>query len=157
MCTHASTLPDVVAQRNRYTCSDPGQRQIKQAIAAPNLNRIVVASCTPRSHEPTLPLPTATGLVAPIAVTPTLGAPTTTAAVLTPKLPNGQSVTVPVYKCDGVSANQYLDMSAATTQDLNDANRVQVKIGGAHSGIGKLAKMFVEVMIEKMGYHRRDR
>jgi heterodisulfide reductase subunit A len=51
---HASTLPDVVvAQRNRYTCSDPGQQQIKQAIAAHNLNRIVVAACTPRLHEPT--------------------------------------------------------------------------------------------------------
>ncbi len=51
---HASTLPNVViAQRNRYTCSDPGQQQIKQAIADHNLNRIVVASCTPRLHEPT--------------------------------------------------------------------------------------------------------
>ena len=51
---HASTLPNVaIAQRNRYTCSDPGQQQIKQAIADHNLNRIVVASCTPRLHEPT--------------------------------------------------------------------------------------------------------
>jgi len=51
---HASALPNVViAQRNRYTCSDPGQQQIKQAIAAHNLNRVVVASCTPRLHEPT--------------------------------------------------------------------------------------------------------
>ncbi len=51
---HASTLADVViAQRNRYTCSDPGQQQIKQAIAEHHLNRIVVASCTPRLHEPT--------------------------------------------------------------------------------------------------------
>ncbi len=50
----ASTLPDVViAQRNRYTCSDPGQAQIRQAIAEHNLNRVVVASCTPRLHEPT--------------------------------------------------------------------------------------------------------
>jgi heterodisulfide reductase subunit A len=51
---HAGTLPDVVvAHRNRYTCSDPGQQQIKQAIAAHNLNRVVLASCTPRLHEPT--------------------------------------------------------------------------------------------------------
>jgi heterodisulfide reductase subunit A len=51
---HASKLPDVViAQRNRYTCSDPGQQQIKQAIADHSLNRVVVASCTPRLHEPT--------------------------------------------------------------------------------------------------------
>jgi heterodisulfide reductase subunit A len=51
---HASALPNVViAQRNRYTCSDPGQQEIKRAIADHNLNRIVVASCTPRLHEPT--------------------------------------------------------------------------------------------------------
>ncbi len=51
---HASTLPNVVvAQSNRYTCSDPGQQQIKQAISDHNLNRVVVASCTPRLHEPT--------------------------------------------------------------------------------------------------------
>lgn len=50
----AATLPEVViAQRNRYTCSDPGQQQIKQAIAEHNLNRVVVASCSPRLHEPT--------------------------------------------------------------------------------------------------------
>ena len=50
----AAMLPDVViAQRNRYTCSDPGQQQIKQAIAEHNLNRVVVASCSPRLHEPT--------------------------------------------------------------------------------------------------------
>ena len=51
---HGSLLPDVViAQRNRYTCSDPGQQEIKRAIADHNLNRIVVASCSPRLHEPT--------------------------------------------------------------------------------------------------------
>ena len=51
---HAAVLPDVViAQRNRYTCSDPGQQEIKRAIADHNLNRIVVASCSPRLHEPT--------------------------------------------------------------------------------------------------------
>jgi heterodisulfide reductase subunit A len=51
---HAATLPDVVVtQRNRYTCSDPGQQEIKRAIAEHNLNRVVVASCSPRLHEPT--------------------------------------------------------------------------------------------------------
>jgi heterodisulfide reductase subunit A len=51
---HAAMLPDVViAQRNRYTCSDPGQQEIKRAIAEHNLNRVVVASCSPRLHEPT--------------------------------------------------------------------------------------------------------
>ena len=65
---------------------------------------------------PTMPPPTATRLAAPIAATPTQVVPTATAALLTFKLPNGQSVAAPVYKCDGVGANQYLDVSAATTQ-----------------------------------------
>ena len=51
---YAKTLPDVAAAiANRYTCSDPGQEEIKKAIAEHNLDRVVVASCTPRMHEPT--------------------------------------------------------------------------------------------------------
>jgi heterodisulfide reductase subunit A len=51
---YAMTLPDVVcAVRNKYTCADPGQNEIKAAIAQYRLNRVVVASCTPRQHEPT--------------------------------------------------------------------------------------------------------
>lgn len=51
---YAETLPDVVAVvRNRYTCADPGQNEIKNAIREHNLNRVVVASCTPLMHEPT--------------------------------------------------------------------------------------------------------
>jgi heterodisulfide reductase subunit A len=50
----AETLPDVAAVvRNRYTCADPGQNEIKKAIAEHQLNRVVVASCTPKIHEPT--------------------------------------------------------------------------------------------------------
>jgi heterodisulfide reductase subunit A len=50
----AQTLPDVVcAVRNKYTCADPGQNEIKDAIHEHKLNRVVVASCTPRQHEPT--------------------------------------------------------------------------------------------------------
>jgi len=50
----AGELPDVVAVvRNRYTCADPGQNEIKKAIAEHDLNRVVVASCTPKIHEPT--------------------------------------------------------------------------------------------------------
>ena len=50
----AETLPDVVAVvRNRYTCADPGQAEIRKAIGEHNLNRVVVASCTPKIHEPT--------------------------------------------------------------------------------------------------------
>jgi heterodisulfide reductase subunit A len=51
---YAETIPDVVcAVRNKYTCADPGQNEIKKAIRAHQLNRVVVASCTPRQHEPT--------------------------------------------------------------------------------------------------------
>ncbi len=50
----AAELPDVVAVvRNRYTCADPGQNEIKKAIAEHRLNRVVVASCSPKLHEPT--------------------------------------------------------------------------------------------------------
>jgi heterodisulfide reductase subunit A len=49
----AETLPDVVvAVGNRYTCADPGQQEIQQTIYEHNLNRVVVASCSPTSYEP---------------------------------------------------------------------------------------------------------
>ncbi len=38
---------------NKFTCSDPGQQQIKNDILELGLNRIVVAACTPKIHEPT--------------------------------------------------------------------------------------------------------
>ncbi len=51
---YAATLPGVVIARdNRYTCSDPGQELIKNDIKEFNLNRVVIASCSPRLHEPT--------------------------------------------------------------------------------------------------------
>lgn len=51
---HARTLPDVACVvRNKYTCAEPGQQEIRRAIAEHRLNRVVVASCTPRQHEPT--------------------------------------------------------------------------------------------------------
>ena len=50
----AETLDDVAAVvRNKYTCADPGQNEIKKAIAEHKLNRVIVASCTPKIHEPT--------------------------------------------------------------------------------------------------------
>jgi heterodisulfide reductase subunit A len=50
----AKDLPGVVAvMRNRYTCADPGQKEIQKAIAEHQLNRVVIASCTPKIHEPT--------------------------------------------------------------------------------------------------------
>jgi len=51
---YARQLPDVVIARDDgYTCSEPGQNQIKNDIKEFGLNRVVVASCTPRLHEPT--------------------------------------------------------------------------------------------------------
>ncbi|MFH1486021.1 MAG: FAD-dependent oxidoreductase [Chloroflexota bacterium] len=51
---YAEGLDDVVvAMCNRYTCSDPGQEEIKRQIKEHGLNRVVVASCSPRLHEPT--------------------------------------------------------------------------------------------------------
>jgi len=50
---YAKTLPDVVyVEENLYTCSSEGLVKIKEAIQKHNLNRVVVASCTPRTHEP---------------------------------------------------------------------------------------------------------
>jgi heterodisulfide reductase subunit A len=51
---YARTLPGVACVvRNRYTCAEPGQNEIKQAIREHRLSRVVVAACTPRQHEPT--------------------------------------------------------------------------------------------------------
>ena len=43
----------VVARDYKYMCSDPGQNLIKEDIKEHRLNRVVVASCSPRMHEPT--------------------------------------------------------------------------------------------------------
>src|SRR4030042_3080586 len=51
---YAKTIPDVVyVKENRYTCADPGQEEIRKAIREQKLNRVVVAACSPRMHEPT--------------------------------------------------------------------------------------------------------
>ncbi|MFX1293404.1 MAG: CoB--CoM heterodisulfide reductase iron-sulfur subunit A family protein, partial [Promethearchaeota archaeon] len=48
----AKTLPRVIyAERNLYTCSQGTQDKIKQIIKDQNINRVIVASCTPRTHE----------------------------------------------------------------------------------------------------------
>jgi heterodisulfide reductase subunit A-like polyferredoxin len=50
---HAAGLPAVVyVEDNLYTCSSETQERIKKIIADYGLNRIVVASCSPRTHEP---------------------------------------------------------------------------------------------------------
>ncbi|MCK4915879.1 MAG: CoB--CoM heterodisulfide reductase iron-sulfur subunit A family protein, partial [Candidatus Eisenbacteria sp.] len=51
---YASTLPDVVFTReNLYSCSEAGITDLRTAITENRLNRVVVAACTPRTHEPT--------------------------------------------------------------------------------------------------------
>ncbi|MBD3205685.1 NAD(P)-binding protein [Candidatus Bathyarchaeota archaeon] len=50
---YSKTLQDVAyAEPNLYTCSSDGLQKIKEAIEKNNLNRVVVAACTPRTHEP---------------------------------------------------------------------------------------------------------
>jgi heterodisulfide reductase subunit A len=50
---YAKTLPNVVfADDNLFTCSNDTQEIIKEKIKEHNLNRVIVASCTPRTHEP---------------------------------------------------------------------------------------------------------
>ncbi|MBN1811229.1 MAG: FAD-dependent oxidoreductase [Anaerolineae bacterium] len=50
---YASGLPGVAyAERNLYTCSQDTQERIRERIEEHSLNRVVVASCTPRTHEP---------------------------------------------------------------------------------------------------------
>lgn len=51
---YARGLANVAAARDyKYMCSDPGQNLIKEDIKNLGLNRVVVASCSPRMHEPT--------------------------------------------------------------------------------------------------------
>lgn len=51
---YAATLPGVVISRDYvYMCSDPGQDLIKKDIKELQLDRVVVAACSPRMHEPT--------------------------------------------------------------------------------------------------------
>ncbi|MFZ2088027.1 MAG: FAD-dependent oxidoreductase, partial [Desulfobaccales bacterium] len=51
---YAATLPYVAHVENSlFACSQDAQGLIKERIKEHNLNRVVVASCTPRTHEPT--------------------------------------------------------------------------------------------------------
>ena len=50
----AATLPGVsIARSYQYMCSNPGQEMIVQDIEQHDLERVVVAACSPRMHEPT--------------------------------------------------------------------------------------------------------
>ena len=50
---YALTLPNVVlADDNLFTCSQDTQQKMRKVIEEHKLNRVIVASCTPRTHEP---------------------------------------------------------------------------------------------------------
>jgi heterodisulfide reductase subunit A-like polyferredoxin len=50
---HAAALPHVIhAEDNLYTCSQDSIKHISEVVKERHLNRVVVASCTPRTHEP---------------------------------------------------------------------------------------------------------
>jgi heterodisulfide reductase subunit A-like polyferredoxin len=50
---YAKTLPNVVhASNHTYTCSDDAQKNIQEVIETQGLNRVIVAACSPRTHEP---------------------------------------------------------------------------------------------------------
>jgi heterodisulfide reductase subunit A len=49
---YAKTLPNVAyAESNLYTCSQDTQKKIREKIEENDLNRVIVASCTPRTHQ----------------------------------------------------------------------------------------------------------
>ena len=51
---YAANLPGVVhASTNRYSCSEPGQEGMVKDIKEHRLERVVIAACSPRLHEPT--------------------------------------------------------------------------------------------------------
>ncbi|MGA2499264.1 MAG: FAD-dependent oxidoreductase [Tepidisphaeraceae bacterium] len=53
VAARALKLPNVAhAEANLYTCSDNSLQHIKDVIREQRLNRVVVASCSPRTHEP---------------------------------------------------------------------------------------------------------
>ena len=50
---YAKTIPGVAyAEHNLYTCSQDTQRKITETVREQDLNRVVVSSCTPLTHEP---------------------------------------------------------------------------------------------------------
>ena len=50
----AKNMPQVVfVQENKYTCSEPGQLEIRNAIEENHLDRVVIGCCSPRMHEKT--------------------------------------------------------------------------------------------------------
>ncbi|MHB1130812.1 MAG: FAD-dependent oxidoreductase [Chloroflexota bacterium] len=53
VAAYISTLPNVAhVETNLYTCSDDALNRIKERIQEHGINRVIVSSCTPRTHEP---------------------------------------------------------------------------------------------------------
>ena len=53
LASGAAGIPGVVAAKsNMFACSSTGQEELVEMIREHNLNRVVVAACTPRTHEP---------------------------------------------------------------------------------------------------------
>jgi len=53
LAAYADTIPDVVAsQTHLFACSSAGQDVLVELIHQHHLNRLVIAACTPRTHEP---------------------------------------------------------------------------------------------------------
>jgi heterodisulfide reductase subunit A-like polyferredoxin len=53
VAAYARTLPDVAFASNcLFACSTDQQKEIKRVIEEQGINRVIVASCTPRTHEP---------------------------------------------------------------------------------------------------------
>ncbi len=51
---YAAKLPNVVISKDDvHVCAEPGQRSIKEDVQRESLNRVVIAACSPRMHEPT--------------------------------------------------------------------------------------------------------
>ncbi len=54
VASRSAGLENVAVARDiHYACSDPGQQSIREDIAGFGLDRVVIASCSPRLHEPT--------------------------------------------------------------------------------------------------------
>lgn len=52
VAAYARSLPDVIwAQENLFSCSQDAQEKLREVIQKENLNRVVIAACSPRTHE----------------------------------------------------------------------------------------------------------
>jgi heterodisulfide reductase subunit A-like polyferredoxin len=54
VAAESAKIEDIIVSRDiQYACSEPGQQSIKEDIVEQGLDRVVIASCSPRLHEPT--------------------------------------------------------------------------------------------------------